>query len=499
MTTTNSATTAYQMLIDGRWTDAAGGETFDRQSPANDAVVGRYPRGTASDADAAVAAARKAFEAGPWPRTSGAERAELLLRVASLIRRDAAALAHVETRESGKPIKQARDEMGWAAGLWEYAASLARQLRGDTYNTLGAATLGFTLREPVGVVAMITPWNFPLLIVSQKLPFALAAGCACVVKPSEFTPGTTLMLGRLLGEAGLPPGVVNIVTGYGDPVGATLAAHHDVDMISFTGSTRVGRQIVAASAGNLKKVALELGGKNPQIVFADADLDSVVDAVVFGVFFNMGECCNSGSRLLVHESVADELVRRVVERTRHVKTGDPMDEATQVGAIINAQQYEKIMAYVDAGQRGGATLCCGGKPLATPGGRFIAPTVFDHVPPESPLAREEVFGPVLAVVRFKDAAEAARLANDTEYGLSASVWTRDLDTAVNMSRAVRAGTVWVNTFLEGTPELPFGGYKQSGLGRELGRFAADEYTETKTVYVHLGPRAPSWSVPASAV
>jgi acyl-CoA reductase-like NAD-dependent aldehyde dehydrogenase len=486
-------TQTYRMLIGGEWVESASGEWIERQSPAHDVTVSRYPRGTAADTDRAVAAARRAFETGPWAHAPGADRAALLARVGARIREQTEALARIETLESGKPIRQARDEMGWAAGLWDYAAALARQLHGDTYNQLGAAALGLTLREPVGVVGLITPWNFPLLIVSQKLPFALAAGCACVVKPSEFTSGTALRLGALLREAGLPDGVVNIVTGFGDPVGARLCAHEDVDLISFTGSTRVGKAVVAASQGNLKKVALELGGKNPQIVFPDADLDAALDAVVFGVYFNMGECCNSGSRVLLHESIADDFVARVVERSRAVNVGDPLEESTQVGAIVNPAQFDKILSYIDAGRKDGARVCLGGAPIPSPAGRFIQPTVIDRVRPEMKLAREEVFGPVLAVLRFQDADEAVRIANDTLYGLSASVWTRDLDTAVGLSRRIRTGTVWINTFMDGAPELPFGGYRQSGLGRELGRFAVEEYTELKTVYMHLGPRTNWWT------
>jgi len=481
----------YAMWIDGKPFDPAGA-TITRASPAHDVPVSVYPAGTATDVDRAVASARAAFDKGSWPRTSGADRAAVLTKTAALIRGHAAELALIETLESGKPIAQAREEMGWAAGIWDYAATLARGLRGETCNTLGEATLGLTLREPIGVVGLITPWNFPLLIVSQKLPFALAAGCTCVVKPSEFTSGTTLRLAALLKEAGLPDGACNVVTGLGDPVGARLCRHDEVDMVSFTGSTRVGREVVAASAGNLKKVALELGGKNPQVVFPDADLDAALDAVVLGVFFNMGECCNSGSRLLLHKDVPDSFVQRIVDEAAKVRIGDPLDEATQVGAIINEAQFEKIRGCIEAGRKEGARIRLGGNPLASKAGRYIEATVIDQVRPGTTLASEEVFGPVLSILRFADPDEAAAIANGTMYGLSASVWTRDFDTAMCMSRAIRAGTVWINTFLEGAPEMPFGGYRLSGLGRELGRHAAEEYTEIKTVWAHLGPRTPAW-------
>ena len=486
----------YQNLIDGRWVDAADGDTFERVSPAHDVVVGRYPKGGLPDLDRAVAAARRAFDEGPWPRIAGVERARVLNRVADAIRADADDLAYVEALESGKPIGQARDEIVSSADLWEYAATLCRHTYGDTYNTLGPTMFGLVLREPVGVVGMITPWNFPLLIISQKLPFALAVGCTAVVKPAELTPGTTIRLAEMAQAAGLPDGVLNVVTGPGRVIGSRLAEHPDVDMISFTGSTDVGRRVIEASKGNLKKVELELGGKNPQLVFADADLDAALDAVVYGVYFNMGECCNSGSRLLVQRSIADAFIDRVVDRARSVRVGDPLDPATKVGAIASDEQFAKIMELVDAGRSEGADLLLGGDRLTTDHGRFIAPTVFGGVQPGMRIAREEIFGPVLSVLTFETPDEAARIANATQYGLSAGVWTRDLDTAIGMSRAIRAGTIWVNTFLDGYPELPFGGYKDSGIGREFGRFSIDSFTELKSVQMHLGPRTSWWMDPS---
>lgn len=485
----------YQMLIDGQWVEAQGGRRYRRESPAHDIPVGDYPLADAADTDHAVDAARHAFDDGPWPHMAGAERARILARVAAAIRAAAEDLAYIETLESGKPIAQARGEMESTAGLWEYAAALARHIYGDTYNTLGHDMLGLILREPIGVVGMITPWNFPLLIISQKLPFALAAGCTAVVKPSELTPGTTLRLGKILQECGLPDGVVNIITGDGVPAGARLAEHPAVDMLSFTGSTTVGKRIIAASAGNLKKVELELGGKNPQIVFADADLEAALDAVVFGVYFNAGECCNGGSRLLVQRSIADDFLARVVERAGAVPVGDPLDEGTKVGAIVNAAQMDKILGYIEEGRREGAQLRLGGGRLRTERGRFIEPTVFSGVTPAMSIGREEIFGPVLSAIAFDTVDEAIGIANGTMYGLSAGVWTRDIDTAFRVGRRVRAGTIWVNTFMDGYPELSFGGYKESGLGRELGRAAIDEFTEIKTLQVHLGPRTNWWHRP----
>lgn len=481
-----------KMLINGRETEAAGGARFETISPAHDMPVRSYPLSDAADMDLAVAAAREAFDHGPWPHMSGKDRARLLHQVGDAIAARKEELAAVEVLESGKPITQARDEMGATVDLWHYAATLARHAHGDSYNTLGKDKLGFVLREPAGVVGMITPWNFPLLIISQKLPYALAAGCAAVVKPSELTPGTTVLLGLILREVGIPDGVVNIVTGYGAPAGARLAEHPDVDVISFTGSTTVGKRIVSASQGNLKRVSLELGGKNPHIVFADADLDAALDAVVFGVYFNMGECCNSGSRLLVERSIARDFSNRVIARAREVRVGDPMNDETMVGAIINKEQLRKIQGYVRSGQEEGAALRLGGGRMETQTGRFFEPTVFDEVTPSMAIAREEIFGPVLSIVAFDDREDAVRLANDTLYGLSAGVWTTNVDTAFQVSRGVRAGTVWINCFMDGYPELPFGGYRESGLGRELGRFSIDEFTELKTIQLHLGPHTHSW-------
>lgn len=482
----------YQMWVGGRPVEALSGRRFVRESPAHEVPVGEYPYAEREDVDSAVEAARKAFEVGPWPKMSGAERAKLILAGAATIRDHAEELAFIETLESGKPITQARFEMEWAAGLWDYAATLARHIYGDTYNAISAEALGLVLREPVGVVGMITPWNFPLLIISQKLPFALAAGCTAVIKPSELTPGTTLRLAELLTVAGVPPGVVNVVSGDGVPAGASLAKHPCIDMISFTGSTEVGRAILQSAGSNLKKVGLELGGKNPQIIFADADLEAALEAVVFGVYFNAGQCCNSGSRLLVQAGVADRVLEAVLSRSKAVPVGDPLDEKTKVGPLVSQEQLDKVEGYVALGVQQGAKLCLGGSRLPMSPGRYFAPTVFAGVEPGMRIAQEEIFGPVLSVIQFRDAEEAAHIANSTMYGLSAGVWTQDIDTAFFMSRSIRAGTVWINSFMDGAPELSFGGYKQSGLGRELGRFSIDEFTELKTIYLKLGTKGNSW-------
>ena len=483
---------AYKMLIGGQWVAGADGRTLDRLSPAHGALVSRYAAATRVDAERAIAAARKAFDEGPWPTMTGAERSRLLLKAADLIEARKDELALLDALESGKPITQAKGEMGGAVDIWRYAAALARDLHGESYNTLGEGTLGVVLREPIGVVSIITPWNFPFLIVSQKLPFALAAGCTAVVKPSELTSASTLVMGEILMEAGVPAGVVNIIVGTGAEAGAPITSHPDVDMISFTGSTGVGKLTMSNAAQTLKKVSLELGGKNPQIVFADADLDAFVDAAVFGAYFNAGECCNAGSRLILHRSIADEAVARIAELSKAVKVGDPLNADTQVGAIITPQHLDKIAGYVEAATASGADVSLGGGALDLGMGQYMAPTILTGVQPQMAVAREEVFGPVLSVLTFESADEAIRIANAVDYGLSAAVWSASMDNCLAVGRRVRAGTIWMNTFMAGASELPFGGFKQSGLGRELGRHAVEDYTETKTLNMHLGPRTAWW-------
>jgi acyl-CoA reductase-like NAD-dependent aldehyde dehydrogenase len=482
-----------QLLIDGAWCDALDGCTLERRSPAHDHLVAVYAKAGVEDAQRAIAAARKAFDQGPWPQMKGAERARILRAVADGILARKHELALLETLENGKPLAQSLAEIEGAADLWQYAATLARNLHGDSYNTLGEQTLGVVLRDPVGVVSIITPWNFPFLIVSQKLPFALAAGCTAVVKPAEVTSGTTVMLGEILVAAGLPAGVVNILVGRGSVIGDVMVTHADVDMLSFTGSTGVGKQAVAKSAQTLKKVSMELGGKNPQIIFADCDWDAAVDAAVYGIFFNAGQCCNSGSRVLVQESIAEKFVAEVVERSKRVKVGDPLQAGVQVGAITTDKQLETITSYVEGARQAGARVVLGGSRIATTG-MYFEPTVVTGITRDMAIAKEEVFGPVLAVLTFKTLDEAIDLANSTLYGLSAAVWSQDFTTCLTAARRIRAGTVWVNTFLEGHAELPFGGYRESGIGRELGRFATEDYTETKTLHMHLGPRT-DWYVP----
>ncbi len=481
-------------LIDGAWADSADGAVFERVSPSHGVVVSTSAKGGIAETELAVAAARNAFDAGVWSRISGKDRAAVLLRVADLIEANVERIAVQETLESGKPISQSRGEVGGAADLWRYAASLARSTHGDSHNTLGDDMLGVVLKEPIGVVSIITPWNFPFWILSQKLPFALAAGCTVVVKPSEMTPSSTVMMGELLIEAGLPAGVCNIVLGYGEPVGSLMATHDAVDMVTFTGSTGVGKKITQASAGTLKKVALELGGKNAQVIFPDADLESAADAVVFGVYFNVGQCCNSSSRIIVHSDIADDFVARVVALSRKVTFGDPLDPDTQVGAIVTADHNAKIDGYVKAAQSEGAKVALGGDVLDVPGlgSQFYQPTVVTDVVPEMSIATDEVFGPVLSVLRFDTMEEAIALTNNSTYGLSAGVWSENVHTCLEFARRAEAGTVWTNTWMDGFPEVAFGGMKQSGQGREIGRYGFEEFFEVKSVVMRVGRTRANW-------
>jgi betaine-aldehyde dehydrogenase len=483
----------FQMLIDGEWREAESGERIVRMSPAHDVAVSETPRGGVVDADLAVAAARRAFDDGRWSALSGADRATVLLKAAALIRERRDEIALLETLESGKPIVQSRGEVDGAAGIFDYAAGQARALHGDSFNNLGESMFGLVTREPIGVVAVITPWNFPFFILCERVPFILASGCTVVSKPSELTSGTTLLLGQILIDAGLPKGVFNVLTGPGSLVGARLANHEDVDMISFTGSTEVGRGTLQASAGNMKKVGLELGGKNPQVVFADADLDAAADGVVFGLAFNAGQCCVSGSRLVVERTIAEDFAARVVEKIGRLRIGDPLDETTQVGPIVDPRQFEKILALISEGKKDGARLLCGGAPVETEKGRFVAPTVFADATREMSIVREEIFGPVLSILPFDTFDEAIKIANDTCFGLAGSVWTQDLNKALKTMRKLKAGRVWVNCTIAGGPELPIGGFKQSGVGRETCRYGVEEYTQIKSTHIELGERA-RWAI-----
>jgi len=480
----------YRMVIGGKDVDAASGKTVRRESPVHAGlIVGEWPEASREDVEAAIAAARKAFDQGPWPRMSGKERAGYLYRISELIRANVEELALIESLEVGKTLAGARGEMQHCADLWQFAAGLVRGLEGTTHNEIGLNALGLVLREPVGVVGIVTPWNYPLVIGSERMPWALGAGCTVVIKPSEFTSGSTIRFGQLAREAGLPDGVVNVVTGYGHPAGQTLAEHVGTDMIAFTGSQRVGRQIGAFAAPTIKRVGLELGGKGPQVVFADADLDAAADQVSGSIFGNQGQTCIAGSRLLVEKSVANDFIDRLTRIATKVTVGDPLNPETNVGALINKTQLEKVESYVEAGRQAGADMVIGGDRIGN-GGLFYTPTIFTGVRPDMSIVRDEIFGPVLSVQTFSGRDEAIEMANDTIYGLSAMVWSLNINNALQTIRGIRAGRCWVNGTREGLVEMPIGGYKQSGQGRELGHKGFEEYSEYKNIYVNLGVSEP---------
>ncbi len=471
----------YSHWIDGTEVPSSGA-TIERRNPATGEVTAVWPEGTAEDVDRAVEAAVESFDSGIWSDLPANQRADVIRTVAHRLRTEWQELALIESLETGKTLAQASDEIQWAGDIWDFAAGQARTLHGDSHSNLGPDKLALVLREPIGPVGMITPWNYPTVVLSQKLPYALAAGCSVVVKPSELTSGTTLALAKLLHEAGLPKGVFNVVTGYGDPVGQRIAEHPKLRLISFTGSTATGQSIVRAAAGNMKRVVLELGGKNPTVIFDDADLDAAVDGAIKGFVYNSGAECCSGSRVFVQRGVAEKFTALVAERLKTVVVGDPLDPATKMGAIISEAQFQKINRYIEEGKRVGS-LAFGGRVLNDLPGLFIEPTVFTDVPASSIVAREEIFGPVIAVIPFDDLADALRLANDTEYGLAASIWTGSLETALVMMRKVRSGIVWVNTFLDVPSEVPIGGIRQSGYGRENGHQAIEEFTVLKSAVI----------------
>ena len=470
-----------KMLIDGEWVESVGGRTFETINPATGEVITRVEEGAKADVDLAVKAARKAFEEGPWKKMTPRERGRLLYKLADLIEQHAGELAALETLDNGKPINDSRNiDLPLVIECYRYYAGWADKIEGRTIPVNGPF-FTYTRHEPVGVCAQIIPWNFPLLMQAWKWAPALAAGCTVVLKPAEQTPLTALRVGELAMEAGFPPGVVNIVPGFGETAGAALAEHMDVDKIAFTGSTEVGKLIMrAAGRSNLKRVSLELGGKSPNIVLGDADLDSAVEGSFIGLFLNQGQCCTAGSRLFVQSRIHDEFVERMLLRTRRQKLGDPFDPQTTQGPQISAEQFDKVLGYIRSGRETGATLLTGGNRWGEHG-YFIEPTVFDDVKDDTKIAQEEIFGPVMSIMRFDDVEEVIARGNRTTYGLAAAVWTRDMSKAHRLAAGLKAGTVWINCYDALDTAAPFGGYKQSGLGRELGEYALESYTEVKTV------------------
>jgi aldehyde dehydrogenase (NAD+) len=487
-TALSAARTAQDRLwIGGEWVDAAEGGRIETEHPATGEVLTSVAEARASDVDSAVKAARRAFEDGKWRRMDPADRGALLWRMADIMERRADELARLESLDNGKPIREAGIDVRQSIDALRYYAGWTTKLQGDTLPVRGNY-LNYTLREPLGVVGAIIPWNFPLLMAVWKVAPALACGNTMVLKPAEQTPLAALELAAIAAEAGMPAGVLNVVTGYGETAGAALVAHQDVDKIAFTGSTAIGRHIMREAAGTLKKVSLELGGKSPNIVLADADLDAAARGAFAAIFYNNGQCCTAGSRLIVHESARDALVEKLVDRASKMQPGDPLDPKTRMGPVISREQMERVLGYIAKGREEGAELLVGGARAPYNGeerGYWVQPTVFAGVQEDHCISREEIFGPVLSVLTFSDEDEALAMANRSEYGLAAGVWTQDIRKAHRMARDLQAGTVWINTYHPGDAASPFGGYKQSGFGRELGEYSLDLYTQIKSVWVDL--------------
>jgi acyl-CoA reductase-like NAD-dependent aldehyde dehydrogenase len=473
------------LFINNEYRPATSGKRFDVTNPANEEVVGAVAEGDAADVDHAVAAARACFTSDAWQKLSARKRGAMLAKAADILASRQGEIARLETLQNGKPLFESNIDCAMAIETLRYYAGWCDKLTGETLPVDGPY-FAYTLREPVGVVGAIVPWNFPLNLAMWKVAPALAAGCTVILKPATETPLTALALGQVMLDAGLPAGALNVVSGGGRSAGMALVRHPDVDKISFTGSTEVGKTIMKEAADTVKRVTLELGGKSPNIIFADADLGAAIRGAQTGIFYGKGEVCAAGSRLLVERSVKDQVVEQLAERAKKLTPGDPFDKATRMGAIVSKKQQESVLSYIATGKKEGGTVVAGGNAAKVNGkGYYVEATVFDGLTPEMTVAREEIFGPVLAVLGFDDYDEAVHLANQSMYGLAAGIWTRDVSKAHRLARAVKAGTVWVNTYNVYDPVAPFGGYKQSGFGRDLGKIALDGYTESKTVWIGL--------------
>jgi acyl-CoA reductase-like NAD-dependent aldehyde dehydrogenase len=491
---TETGIKSYQLLINGRSVPAASGATFDTLSPTTNEPVGRIAKAGIEDVNRAVAAAREAFDHGPWPKMTPAERSKRMHKVADLLRERLEEIARLETLNCGKIIIESRGDVNASANCFDYYANLTGHSWGDTI-PMNGPLFDFTLRQPVGVCAQIIPWNFPLLMAAWKLGPALATGNTIILKPASATPITALLLGQLCLEAGIPEGVVNVLPGPGAEIGAALAEHPGVDKVAFTGETETGRQIIRLSAGTIKKVSLELGGKSPNIVFPDADLEEAVNGSLFAIFTNAGQRCTARTRLFLHESIHDKFMADFLAKAGKIRVGDPLEDATQMGPVISSRQCQRILSFVERASGEGADLRLGGKRPESDvlkKGNFIEPTIFDQVKNDMTIAQEEVFGPVLSVIPFKDDDEVVEMANNVIYGLAATIWTNDLKRAHRLAASIRAGNVSINYPTVNPPEAPFGGFKQSGIGRELSRHALDLYTEVKNVVINLNDQPFDW-------